>query len=256
VTSYMVVDEPELEPKPEPESERAAAPDADADAEYDVPPIFGHAPNLPDWFDISRHRSAHFLAEKTCEMICYLWFAGARSLAPSSSSASNAAAASSYPSPPGTSPYPRSSPNPATALQLSASPVFVQFMQKVLETTQVSQSVIVLSLHYIYRLKERNSLSSGQPGSEFRIAIAALMMANKFLDEYAHISYLQICSSPNLVHFLFLAIRIPTRLGPKSLVLTLRKSTKWKRNSFRELTIRSMSTRVHTSLGCTYSRAS
>lgn len=56
-------------------------------------------------------------------------------------------------------------------------------MQKVLETTQVSQSVIVLSLHYIYRLKERNRLTNGESGSEFRVAIAALMMANKFVDE-------------------------------------------------------------------------
>lgn len=56
-------------------------------------------------------------------------------------------------------------------------------MQKLLETTQVSQSVIVLSLHYIQRLKEGNGVTAAQPGSEFRIAVAALMMANKFLDE-------------------------------------------------------------------------
>ena len=56
-------------------------------------------------------------------------------------------------------------------------------MQKVLETTQVSQSVIVLALHYIYRLKIRNCYTNGQPGSEYRVAIAALMLANKFVDE-------------------------------------------------------------------------
>ncbi len=56
-------------------------------------------------------------------------------------------------------------------------------MQKLLETTQVSHSVIVLSLHYIYRLKDRNNGTPAQAGSEFRIAVAALMMANKFLDE-------------------------------------------------------------------------
>ncbi|KAJ2915325.1 hypothetical protein MD484_g5103, partial [Candolleomyces efflorescens] len=56
-------------------------------------------------------------------------------------------------------------------------------MQKLLETTQVSQSVIVLSLHYIYRLKERNHFTPAQRGSEFRIAVAGLMMANKFLDD-------------------------------------------------------------------------
>ncbi|KIK21684.1 hypothetical protein PISMIDRAFT_12173 [Pisolithus microcarpus 441] len=57
------------------------------------------------------------------------------------------------------------------------------FMHKLLETTQVGQSVIVLSLHYIWPLKERNRFTNGLPGSEFRIAVTALMMANKFLDE-------------------------------------------------------------------------
>lgn len=56
-------------------------------------------------------------------------------------------------------------------------------MQKLLQTTQVSQSVIVLSLHYVYRLKEENHFTNGQPGSEFRVAVVALMMANKFIDE-------------------------------------------------------------------------
>ncbi|KAG7439541.1 uncharacterized protein BT62DRAFT_983407 [Guyanagaster necrorhizus] len=121
-----------------------------------------------DWLDVSRTRSARFIAEKTCEMICYLWFAS---------------------SPPPQGSYsPLKSPflgRPATAsnLQLVATPTFVQFMQKLLETTQVSHSVIVLSLHYIFRLKDRNNGTPAQAGSEFRIAVAALMMANKFLDD-------------------------------------------------------------------------
>ena len=53
-------------------------------------------------------------------------------------------------------------------------------MQKLLETTEVSQSVIVLSLQYIYRLKERDESGVGKPGSEFRVTIMVLMMANKF----------------------------------------------------------------------------
>jgi hypothetical protein len=72
---------------------------------------------------------------------------------------------------------------PVTSLQLVATPAFVSFLQKLLETTQVSQSVIVLSLHYIHRLKEKNAYTPAQPGSEFRIAVTGLMMANKFLDE-------------------------------------------------------------------------
>ena len=67
-------------------------------------------------------------------------------------------------------------------LQFTPSPQFVHFMHKLLQTTQVSQSVIVLSLHYVYRLKEVNQFTSGQPGSELRVAVVALMMANKFVD--------------------------------------------------------------------------
>lgn len=97
------------------------------------------------------------MAEKTCEMICYLWFAKS-------------------------STHRRSS---TTILQLVTSPPFVSFMQRLLEMTQVSQSVVVLSLHYIHRLKERNPSAMAQSGSEFRIAVSAVMMANKVLDEYA-----------------------------------------------------------------------
>lgn len=126
-------------------------------------------PRPIDWFDDSLKRSSHYIAEKTCEMICYLWF----SVSLSSSTSTQ----------PLTPPYSPEIPAATSSLQLAATPTFVSFMQKLLETTQVSQSVIVLSLHYIWRLKERNRFTAGLPGSEFRIAVAALMMANKFLDD-------------------------------------------------------------------------
>ncbi|KAF9467009.1 cyclin-domain-containing protein [Collybia nuda] len=126
-----------------------------------------------DWLDFTRTRSAHFIAEKTCEMICYLWF-------------STSSPEQSYPSPNNSPPLLRRPSSSTSTLQLVATPTFVQFMQKLLETTQVSQSVIVLSLHYIYRLKERNHFTPAQPGSEFRIAVAGLMMANKFLDDLTY----------------------------------------------------------------------
>ncbi|KAH7884119.1 cyclin-domain-containing protein [Phlebopus sp. FC_14] len=138
---------------------------------------FEHKPSntldlqLIDWFDVSLKRPASFVAEKTCEMVCYLWF--------SSSLSSNGTSAQQMPSPP----YSPEIPSSSSSLQFSPSATFVQFMQKLLETTQVSQSVIVLSLHYIWRLKERNRFTAGLPGSEFRIAVAAMMMANKFLDD-------------------------------------------------------------------------
>ncbi|KAF8957063.1 hypothetical protein BDZ97DRAFT_1848234 [Flammula alnicola] len=173
---------------------------------------------LVDWLDFTRTRSAHFIAEKTCEMICYLWFAtpsperggdegssgsrksiGTPPPTPPSEFAAAPGAGADCPS--STPPLPlkparlfsSSSASASTSsavassapstLQLVATPTFVTFMQKLLETTQVSQSVIVLSLHYIYRLKERNRFTPAQPGSEFRIAVAGLMMGNKFLDE-------------------------------------------------------------------------
>lgn len=119
------------------------------------PALFADANRPVDWLDFARERSARFIAEKTCEMICYLWF-------------------SSSPSTPSSQ---------ANQLQLVVTPTFITFLQKLLETTQVSKSVIVLSLHYIYRLKERNQWTPAQEGSEFRIAVAGLMMANKFLDD-------------------------------------------------------------------------
>ncbi|TFY78976.1 hypothetical protein EWM64_g5034 [Hericium alpestre] len=130
-------------------------------------------PVIEDWFSESRHWSAHFLAEKTCEMICYLWFSKS-STTPSPTTRHNQSPPLSY--------FPHR--NSKTAwLQFSVSSVFVQFMQKLLETTQVSQSVIVLSLHYIYRLKEHNCFTVPCPGSEFRVAVAGLMLANKFVDD-------------------------------------------------------------------------
>lgn len=137
------------------------------------PNVSSDGSNL-DWLDNTLKRPASFVAEKMCEMICYLWFA-------TSLPAPSPTRPSYYHHSPNGSPKHTSS--ATSALQLVASPNFVTFMQKVLETTQVGQSVIVLALHYIYRLKECNSLTTGQSGSEFRIAVAALMMANKFLDE-------------------------------------------------------------------------
>ncbi|KAF8168524.1 cyclin-domain-containing protein [Crassisporium funariophilum] len=137
------------------------------------PAVPDETPHFVDWFDFTRTRPANFIAEKTCEMICYLWFA-----VPPPERASTSTSTSTTNSPPlfsrGSSP---------STLQLVVTKPFMQFMQKLLETTQVSQSVIVLSLHYIHRLKERNQCTPAQSGSEFRIAVTGLMMANKFLDD-------------------------------------------------------------------------
>ncbi|GBE78572.1 cyclin-domain-containing protein [Sparassis latifolia] len=128
-----------------------------------------------DWFSNAQQRPSRHIVEKTCEMICYLWF--------SSQSSSISPPKRTRADPEGPQTYFPHSDSSTASLQFSVSPAFICFMQKVLETTQVSQSVIVLSLHYIYRMKARNRFTSGQPGSEYRVAMAALMMANKFVDD-------------------------------------------------------------------------
>lgn len=193
-------------------TETVTPPD-DAPMHYDDQPrrtsescVWDSSPSNIDWLDFTRNRSAHFIAEKTCEMICYLWFATDRQTRRDSPGGSLSRDSSlvcgggrdgvnAYPSPnhsPSSPAHshihlsPASSPKrnpPPSTLQLVATASFVTFMQKLLETTQVSQSVIVLSLHYIHRLKERNRFTPAQRGSEYRIAVAGLMMANKFLDE-------------------------------------------------------------------------
>jgi hypothetical protein len=133
--------------------------------------------DIADWFSNSSY-SSHTLAEKTCEMICYLWFSKAAAVSPDASKQSS----------PHLSYTPHRSANTAH-LQFSVSSVFTNFMHKLLQTTQLSQSVIVLSLHYVYRLKARNGTTVPSPGSEFRVAVAGLMMANKFVDEYVQSRY-------------------------------------------------------------------
>lgn len=131
------------------------------------------------------NRIANFVAHNTCAMICYIWFADPRPATPSSE---NPPSASASPSAPSSNPYSPSFPtpqsNPTTArLQFYPTKQFVDFMHSLLTTTQVSQGVIVLSLCYIFRLKRQNPGIVAQPGSELRLAVVGLMLANKFLDE-------------------------------------------------------------------------
>lgn len=130
--------------------------------------------------------SPRLIAQQTAEMICYLWFSTSlarplhHSLQRSGSSGSSKRRSHHRDQ----SPHPRSPQDTSRmALQFQPSSTFVDFLLKILETTQVSQSVIVLSLHYIYRLKEQNALTYGQAGSEHRVAVVALMLANKFVDD-------------------------------------------------------------------------
>src|ERR1043165_5192164 len=60
---------------------------------------------------------------------------------------------------------------------------FKKFCKDVISATQVSNSVILLSLLYIHRMKINNPAIKGQNGSEYRTFTVALMLANKFLDD-------------------------------------------------------------------------
>jgi len=56
---------------------------------------------------------------------------------------------------------------------------FLRFSREILSTTQVSSSVITLALIYVHRLKAAHPHLKGRDGSEFRLAISSLMLANK-----------------------------------------------------------------------------
>ncbi|GAA5856772.1 hypothetical protein JCM8547_008834 [Rhodosporidiobolus lusitaniae] len=66
--------------------------------------------------------------------------------------------------------------------QVKPTDKFVRFCHEVLTTTQVSHSVVLLALRFISRLKQLNSIN-GAPGSEYRLAVTGLMLANKVLDD-------------------------------------------------------------------------
>jgi hypothetical protein len=102
-------------------------------------------------------------------MMCYLWFSSKRD--PIRTKRTR------------TSPSFTKIDSATATMQFSPSPDFIAYVRKLLETTQVSQSVIVLSLHYVFRLRKQNYNTPAQPRSEFRVAVVALMLANKFLDE-------------------------------------------------------------------------
>ncbi|WFD42830.1 hypothetical protein MPSI1_001480 [Malassezia psittaci] len=70
--------------------------------------------------------------------------------------------------------------------QLHPSERFVQFVKNVLRMTQVSRSVVAIGLLYLYRLKLRHPSLVGQPGSEFRLFLTSLILANKFLDDHTY----------------------------------------------------------------------
>lgn len=117
------------------------------------------------------------------QMVCYLWF---------------------------WSPHRDFDPS-TTSLQLQPHPHFIHFLSKVITQTQLSKTVLVLALHYLWLLKRPvmgasaaadsdeaslegdmgpvlrpSKLATSNPGngSQYTVSVVALMLANKFMDEY------------------------------------------------------------------------
>ncbi|CAG8664725.1 33317_t:CDS:2 [Gigaspora margarita] len=72
---------------------------------------------------------------------------------------------------------------PANFFQTSSSQ-FKNFCVQVLLQTQLSNTVVILSLKYVQRFaKSGRSVNFGEEGPEYRLFTIALMLANKFLDD-------------------------------------------------------------------------
>ena len=108
------------------------------------------------------------VARAYAEMVCWLWFS-----------------------------HPTDHFNP-TNLQRQLQPTdhFVEWLRRVITMTQLSSTVVILSLHYLTKLKKpRNAPGSDNTylslfdsvnparGSEYLVAVVALMLANKVMDE-------------------------------------------------------------------------
>ncbi|KAK1751502.1 hypothetical protein QBC47DRAFT_307633 [Echria macrotheca] len=78
---------------------------------------------------------------------------------------------------------PRGAPVRRISPLAKATPEFKKWVENILSTTQVTQNVIFLALLFLYRLKTKNPMVRGRPGSEYRLFTVALMLGNKFLDD-------------------------------------------------------------------------
>jgi hypothetical protein len=108
------------------------------------------------------------VARAYAEMVCWLWFS-----------------------------HPTDHFNPANLQrQLQPTDHFIEWLRRVITMTQLSSTVVILSLHYLTKLKKpRNAPGSDNPhpslfnsvnparGSEYLVAVVALMLANKVMDE-------------------------------------------------------------------------
>ncbi|KAL7414286.1 cyclin-domain-containing protein [Mrakia frigida] len=136
----------------------------------------------------------HGLAVFTAETIAYLVFSNSLSL--SNHALSNPSSPHHLPVnlPPSRiihplSPSPSNPPSnfnlPQPALHLWPSREFVDSVEMILKTTQVSAQVVLMAILFIDRFK-KSSPMSGERGSELRLLVVGLLLANKTLDDSAY----------------------------------------------------------------------
>ena len=140
-------------------------------------------------------RDAGNMAEWCAQLVCYLWFAdpsrlpaigGARYGRQNSATEVNCTGDKArrpvrQPSNSGM----ESTRSPGRA-QLFPVDRFCIYVRSVLRATQVSHSVVVVALFYIYRLRVRHPNLRGHIGSEYRLFLISLVLANKFLDDHTY----------------------------------------------------------------------
>ncbi|KAG1324174.1 hypothetical protein G6F62_009247 [Rhizopus arrhizus] len=80
-------------------------------------------------------------------------------------------------------PSTRVSPMDDYTMTFTASLAFKKFCYQVLSATQLKESAVYLCLKYIANLLQINPSIEGAEGSEYRLFVVALMLANKFLDD-------------------------------------------------------------------------
>ncbi|EJT99080.1 hypothetical protein DACRYDRAFT_24148 [Dacryopinax primogenitus] len=112
------------------------------------------------------------LARNTCSMMCYIWYSDSIGLPLTEAEQQQQDSQDSLPI----------EEEIRTRMQFNPSKDFITFMQGILSTTQLSRSVVVLALYYVYKLRQSASVPASR-GSETRLAVAALMLANKYVDD-------------------------------------------------------------------------
>lgn len=75
---------------------------------------------------------------------------------------------------------------------------FSHFVKELLRATKLSFSVLILSMKYIHRIKNRCQGLHGKPGSEYRLLVCTLNLAMKYLvdNTYSNKTWHKLCKIP------------------------------------------------------------